>query len=394
VKMVNKIFFQRIIIVSVALLLFQAPPVMAQHSGHAQPAGAGDTGMTEDARLIDVSPKQQKIVGMKTATVDTREMEKMIRTVGRLEANERNLATVNAKVEGWIEKLHVETTGAYVRKGDPLVEIYSPELVATQKEFLLALQWAKQSAKKTSGEEDTQPSETEQMMARDAQAALDAARQRLLLWDISPKQIGRIEQQGEIARTLTLYSPVNGYVTQKMAVAGMRVMPGEKLYDLADLSTLWVIADIYEYELSLVKKGAPATVTLAYLPGREFSTRIDYIYPEISPETRTARIRLKLSNPGGHLKPQMFANVAIKVHGGKRLTIPETAVIDTGRGMVVYVDLGNNEFEPREIKTGLRAGGYIEVVRGLKKGDKVVSSANFLIDSEAQLKGIRPLPLK
>jgi Cu(I)/Ag(I) efflux system membrane fusion protein len=390
----NKKDSQVIVIAVIVFLFLGAWSVRAQHSGHAVPAGADDADMMDEAPLIDVSPEQQKMIGMKTVIVDTRLMQRVIRTVGRLEASERNLATVNAKVEGWIEKLHVETTGAYVRKGDPLVEIYSPELVATQQEFLLALQWAKQSTKGKSGVEGAAPTELERMMARDAQATLDAARQRLLLWDVSQEQIDRIEKTGKVVRTLTLYSPVNGYVTQKMAVAGMRVMPGEKLYDVADLSALWVIADIYEYELSLIKKGDAATITLAYLPGKDFPSSIDYIYPEIAPETRTVRIRLKLANPGNHLKPQMFANVEIKINLGNRLTVPESAVIDTGRGMVVYVDLGDGAFEPREIRTGLRSGGHIEVLRGLKKGDKVVSSANFLIDSEAQLKGVRPLPLK
>ena len=390
----NRKKYKAIISAGIAILFIGSWPVWAQHSGHTQPSGADDANTANDNPLIDVSPEQQKKIGMKTVIVDTRPMQRVIRTVGRLEASERNLATVNAKIEGWIEKLHVETTGAYVRKGDPLVEIYSPELVATQQEFLLAVQWAKQSTKRKSGDGGAEPSELERMMVRDAQATLDAARQRLLLWDISQAQINRIEQTGKVVRTLTLYSPVNGYVTQKMAVAGMRVMPGEKLYDVANLSALWVIADIYEYELSLIKKGDAATITLAYLPGRDFPSNIDYIYPEIAPQTRTARIRLALANPGGALKPQMFANVEIKVNLGHRLTLPESAVINTGRGMVVYVDMGDGAFEPREIRTGLRAGGYIEVLRGLKKGDKVVSSANFLIDSEAQLKGVRPLPLK
>jgi len=390
----NRKKYKAIIGAGIAILFIGSWPVWAQHSGHTQPASADDANTANDNPLIDVSPQQQKMIGMKTVIVDTRPLQRVIRTVGRLEASERNLATVNAKIEGWIEKLHVDTTGAYVRKGAPLVELYSPELIATQQEFLLAVQWAKQSKKRKSSDGGAEPSELESMMVRDAQATLDAARQRLLLWDVSQGQIDRIEKTGKVVRTLTLYSPVNGYVTQKMAVAGMRVMPGEKLYDVADLSALWVIADIYEYELSLIKKGDAATITLAYLPGKDFPSSIDYIYPEISPQTRTARIRLKLANPGGSLKPQMFANVEIKVNLGNRLTVPESAVIDTGRGMVVYVDMSDGAFEPREIKTGLRAGGYIEVLRGLKKGDKVVSSANFLIDSEAQLKGVRPLPLK
>jgi len=214
----------------------------------------------------------------------------------------------------------------------------------------------------------------------------------LLLWDISEGQIKSIEGSGKTIRTLTLYSPVSGFITQKMAVAGMKVMPGEKLFDVADLSNLWVIADIYEAELALIKVGDKAAITLAYLPGRELPSQIDYIYPSISAETRTVKVRLKLSNHNNQLKPQMFTNVEIKINLGKKLMIPESAVIDTGKSMVAYVDLGNGAFEPREIKAGLRTDGYIEVLRGLKPGEKVVSAANFLVDSEAQMKGIKPLP--
>jgi Cu(I)/Ag(I) efflux system membrane fusion protein len=209
---------------------------------------------------------------------------------------------------------------------------------------------------------------------------------------MSEGQIKKIEQTGEPIRTVTLYSPVSGYITQKMAVQGMKVMPGEKLFDVADLSHVWIAADIYEYELSAVRVGQPVKITLSYFPGREWASRIDYIYPIFSAETRTAKVRLTLPNPGGVLKPQMFTNVEIRIDLGRKLTIPDSAVIDTGKGQVVYVDRGNGSFEPREIQTGLRADGAVEVLRGLKAGEKVASAANFLIDSEAQLKGVKPLP--
>jgi Cu(I)/Ag(I) efflux system membrane fusion protein len=174
----------------------------------------------------------------------------------------------------------------------------------------------------------------------------------------------------------------------------MKIMPGEKLFDIADLSVIWVMADIYEYELPFIKVGDQVQLSLNYLPGRQLYSRIDYIYPTIAADTRTAKIRLKLDNPGYKLKPQMFANVEIRINMGRKLMIPESAVIDTGQGMVAYVDLGDGSYEPREIKTGLRADGSIEVLRGLKAGEKVVSSANFLIDAEAQLKGVKPLSRK
>jgi len=341
---------------------------------------------TEEAPQVEISSVQQQLIGVKTVKASLKPLQKVIRTVGRIEADERKLATINTKIEGWIEKLHVDYTGRYVKKGEPLVEIYSPELLATQQEFISTLKWAG----KQTGNEPV--SELQKMLTKDAVAAQDASRQRLRLWDISEKQIKHIEQTGKPVRTLTLYSPVSGFVTQKMAVQGMKVMPGEKLFDIADLATLWIVADIYEYELSFVKVGQPARITLSYFPGRQFSSRIDYIYPTISADTRTAKVRLTLPNPGSQLKPQMFTNVEIRISLGKRLVIPESAVIDTGTSQIVYVQKGEGAFEPREVELGLRADGAVEVLRGIKAGEKVVSSANFLIDSEAQLKGIKPLP--
>jgi Cu(I)/Ag(I) efflux system membrane fusion protein len=394
--------------VAVYLLFYFTAPVSAQdHTGHTSPSKAPTKSKPaapqtkepvaearEDRPQVEISPEQQKLIGVKTDKVAIRPLQKIIRTVGRLEADERKLATVNAKIEGWVEKLYVEVTGSYIKKGQPLAEIYSPELVATQQEFLTALKWAKQSSISPPEKDKNSPTDLSGLLAQDAAATLEASRQRLLLWDISADQIKKIEESGKPIKTLTLYSPVNGFITQKMAVSGMKVMPGEKLFDVADLSTIWVIADLYEYELPLIKVGNRALITLSYLPGKELSSQIDYIYPSISAETRTVKIRLKLNNPNYQLKPQMFANVELKINLGKKLMIPESAVIDTGKGMVAYVDLGNGAFEPREIKAGLRGDGYIEVLRGLKVGEKVVSSANFLVDSEAQLKGVKPLPPK
>ena len=395
------------LVISSCLLIFLTTPVFAQdHSGHKLPSTATVKAKTSNTKAsspeettqevpqVEITPEQQKLIGVKTVKVALRPLQKVIRTVGRIEADEGRQVTVNTKVEGWIEKLYVETTGSHVQKGEPLAEIYSPELVATQQEFLIALKWTKDLADpKVQNAQGASP-ELNQMLAKDAEAMLAASKQRLLLWDISAEQIKNIEESGKTIRTLTLYSPASGFITQKMAVSGMKVMPGEKLYDIADLSNLWVIADIYEAELALIKVGDKASITLAYLPGKEISSQIDYIYPSISPETRTVKVRLKLVNSESKLKPQMFTNVEIKINLGRKLMIPESAVIDTGKGMVTYVDLGNGAFEPREIKAGLRTDGYIEVLRGLKAGEKVVFAANFLVDSEAQLKGIKPLPSK
>ena len=352
---------------------------------------------------VEITPDQQQLIGVKTVKVSLNPFKKIIRTLGRVEVDERRQATINAKIEGWIEKLYVDYTGAYVKKGDPMAEIYSPELLAAQLEFLNALKW---SGRKTiispisdaghEGHDNTSPaveseSELQRMLNEDAAETVDAARERLRLWDMSEAQIAKVEETGKPLRTVTLYSPAGGYVTEKMAVLGMKIMPGEKLFDVADFSTLWIIADIYEYDLPYIKAGQEAKITLSYVAEKEMSSRIDYIYPVISGDTRTAKVRLSVSNPNGQLKAQMYTNIEISIDLGKRVTIPESAVIDTGEKQVVYVDLGGGAFEPREVLLGLRTDGYAEVLKGLQEGESVSTSANFLIDSEAQLKGIKPL---
>ena len=339
---------------------------------------------TEEAPAVEIPLEKQQLLGVKTVAASVKPLQKIIRTVGRIEYDERRLATVNTKIEGWIERLYVNYTGKYVKKGEPLAEIYSPELVATQQEFLNLLKW-KQSAI------SNQQSAIEVMLSKDAEAIIEAAKQRLRLWDINDAQIKKIEEAGKPIRTLTIYSPASGYVVQKTALQGIRVMPGERLFDVADLSRVWIESDIYEYDVSLIKIGQTAKISLSYFPGREFSSRIDYIYPSLAGESRTAKIRFTIANPGGQLKPQMFTNVEVKINLGNKLSVPESAVIDTGIRQIVYVDKGEGYFEPREVMIGLKAEGMVEVLKGIKAGEKVASSGNFLIDSEAQLKGIKPL---
>jgi Cu(I)/Ag(I) efflux system membrane fusion protein len=279
----------------------------------------------------------------------------------------------------------VDYTGRYVRKGEPLAGLYSPELLASQQELINLTNWKRP---------ETGDHDLGELMDRDRDAIMNAARKRLRLWDISEDQIRRVEQTGEPLRTVILKSPVSGYVIQKMALQGMRVMAGEKLFDIADLSTLWVIADIYEGDLADVRIGDRAKITLSYASGKEIDSRIDFVSPVFSGETRTAKVRFVIPNPSGLLKPQMFAQVEIKIPLGKRLVIPEDAVIDTGVRQVVYVDRGEGNFEPRAVLLGTRAQGYREVLKGLKAGEKVAATASFLIDSEAQLKGVQPLEAK
>ncbi len=342
---------------------------------------------TEEAPTVEIPTDQQQLIGVRTVKAAIKPLHRIIRTVGRIEYDERKLATANTKIEGWIEKLHVDYTGRYVKKGEPLAEIYSPELVATQQEFLNVLRWASQG-------QSVKDERTAMLLVKDAQAMLEAAKERLRLWDISDEQIKKIETTGKPIRTLTIYSPVSGYVLQKMAVQGMRVMPGEKLFDVVDLSSVWIVADIYEYELPLIKVGQPARIGLSYFPGQEFSSRVDYVYPSLASETRTAKVRFTIPNAKGTLKPQMFTNVEIRINLGRRLAVPAEAVIDTGMRQIVYVDKGEGYFEPREVATGLKVDELVEITDGIKAGEKVASSANFLIDSEAQLKGVTALKRK
>ncbi len=348
-----------------------------------QPEGAEEAEEVETP-TVEIPEDRLQTLGVRTEAVAMKPLQKVIRTVGRVAYDERKLATVNIKFEGWIEKLFIDYTGKYVKKGEPLAEIYSPELVATQQEFLNVLKWARQSS-------DVKDRAVGTMLAQDAGVLVDGAKQRLKLWDISDEQIKRIGESGQVMRTLTVYSPVNGYVVQKPVLRGMRVMPGEKLFDIADLSTVWVLSDIYEYELPFVKVGEAAKIMLSYFPGKVFSSQIDYVYPTLSGNTRTATVRFTIPNEGGKLKPEMFTNVELTIDLGKKLSIPDGAIIDTGERQVVYVDQGDGYFEPREVMLGLRADGWREVIKGVKEGERVAASSVFLIDSEAQLKNVTPL---
>ncbi len=335
--------------------------------------GVKMTEVSPDA--VVVTPERQQITGVRFGKVEVRNMDKTIRTVGRMEFDEKKISTVSPKIGGWIEDLYVDYTGKIVRKGQPLLSIYSPELVSAQEEVLLALK-----AKKILGASPISD------VAEGGDRLLQGARRRLLLWDITPQQLENLEKTGEIKKTMVLYSPVDGFVMEKMAYRGMSLMPGTALYKIGDLSSIWVIADIYEYELPFIKIGDKAQITLAYYPGETFEGAITYIYPSLDPKTRTARVRFELPNPEYRLKPEMWANVELKIPLGQKLVVPEDAVMDSGTMQMVFVDKGQGHFESRHIQVGSKVQGYYEVLSGLKAGERVVTSANFLIDSESQLK--------
>jgi len=324
---------------------------------------------------VQISPERQQLIGVKFGTIEMRPLERVIRTVGRVDYDEKRIVTVSLKVGGWIEDLYVDFTGKYVKKGEPLLTIYSPELVSTQEEYLLALA-AKKSLTKSSFPE----------VAGSGDSLAESAKRRLKLWDITDDEIKNLEETGKAKKTLTLYAPFTGFVLEKSAYKGMNVMPGATLYKLADLSVVWLYADIYEYELPFIRLGQQASIQLPYIPGETFIGRAIYIYPTLNPETRTAKVRFEFPNPHDRLKPEMYANVEIKIPLGQKLAVPAGAIINTGIRQVAIIDKGNGYFEPREVRLGSRVDDYYEVISGLKAGERVVTSASFLVDSESNLK--------
>ena len=324
---------------------------------------------------VQVSPERQQLIGVKSGIVELRPLEKVIRTVGRVDYDEKRIVTVSPKIGGWIEDLFVDFTGKYVRQGEPLLAIYSPELVSTQEEYLLALRAKKDWVKSPFPE-----------VAGSGASLTEAARRRLKLWDITDDQIEVLEETGEPRKTMTLYSPFSGFVLEKVAFKGMNVVPGMVLFKLADLSVVWVLAEIYESELPFVRLGQQAVIQLSYLPGETFGGKAIYIYPSLDPVTRTAKVRFEVPNETGRLKPEMFANVEIKLRLGAKLVVPEGAIIDTGVRQMAILDRGNGYFEPREVKVGSKVDSYYEVIKGLKAGERVVTSANVPDRLESKLK--------
>jgi Cu(I)/Ag(I) efflux system membrane fusion protein len=334
---------------------------------------------------IAVDPQTLQSMGVKTGKVEIRPLSRVIRAVAMVIYDERQLALVNTKVDGWVNRLFVKVTGAPIRKGQPLLNIYSRELVPAQREYLLALNNLKTIGKSPFPE-----------VADGAKRLAEASRQRLEYFDIPPSEINVLEKTGKVKKNLTLLSPVNGIITKRMVTEGQFVMSGMTLLEVADLSTVWVDADIYEYELPWVKVGQKAKMTLTYLPGKPYVGEIEYLYPYLKGKTRTAKIRLKFPNPRLELKPEMFAQVEIKSPLTLPVvTVPSEAVINTGEKQHVFLALGKGRFAPREIKLGVWGGGGLrEVLSGLKGGEEVVTSAQFLLDSESLFREAAALFLK
>ncbi len=329
-----------------------------------------------DQNAVTISAEKVQKLGVRTEAAALRELIRTVRAVATVQADERKQYTVVTKFEGWIHRLHVNTTGQAVKKGDALMDVYSPELISAQQEYLIAARGLQSVA---DGDADVRAA---------MQRLVAGALQKLRNWDIAEAELRRLQQSDEVRQYLTVRSQAGGVVLEKKAVEGQRFMPGEMLYQIADLSSVWMLADVFEQDLGMIHPGQLVTIRVDAYPDKVFNGEVAFIYPAVTPETRTAIVRIVLTNPDGILKPDMYARVEFASFHSKNkvLTVPDSAVLDTGTRRVVLVDLGAGRFEPRTVKLGLHADGYAEVLGGLRAGEAVVVKANFLIDAESNFK--------
>jgi Cu(I)/Ag(I) efflux system membrane fusion protein len=343
-------------------------PVYAEDIGNTEPAVDG-------LAMVDIDPSRQQLIGLRMAEVTQSKIGGAWRTVGRVVVDETRVYHVNVKVGGFVERIYVDFIGKQVYRGAPLFSLYSPELLAAQDEYLLALK----TRGILSAAAGTSPvSETDTLV--------NASRRKLELLDVPAKTLDRLAETHQTTRTITFSSPVSGVVTKKDVVQGMKLDAGAMPYEIVDLSSVWVIADVYESELRMVKQGMPAALTLNAFPNREFTGKVAFIDPMLDPATRTVKVRLAFPNSTRELKPEMFGEVVLKGSPHEALTIPEDALIDSGTSHIVFVALGNGKFKPRAVQKGESDGNQVEIVSGLSLGEKVVTRANFLIDSESRLR--------
>jgi len=331
-----------------------------------------------DESLFMVDPRRQQLLNVQTTTVERRPLEKVIRTVATLELDETQIRHVNPKIRGWIEKIFVNFTLQHVEKGDPLFSVYSPELVSTQEEYLLAVRMAEGLS--TSSFEN---------VTNGARSLLEATRRRLLLLDITEEQIRALEKTGKVQKSLTIYSPATGHVIQKNAFENMYVTPDMNVYTVADHSRIWAKVEIYENEIPYISEGQAAVMTVPASPGETFRGKVSYVYPHLDARTRTMKVRLEFPNPDLKLKPGMYANIDLRVPLGRLLAVPDSAVLRTGTRDLVFVDLGDGQLQLRRVEIGAKGGDYYEILKGLRAGEKVISAANFLIDAESKVQGVK-----
>jgi multidrug efflux pump subunit AcrA (membrane-fusion protein) len=324
---------------------------------------------------VKIAPDRQQLIGVRTSTVTREPLMRSVRTTGQVIADETKVEHVHVKISGFIDKVYVSYIGQLVKKGQPMFTVYSPDLVATEEEYLIAKR----------GEKSLGTSEFKEV-SQGGQALLRSARERLRLWDITDAQIRKLDESGEVSRTLTFYSPVQGFVTDRKAFPQTSITPDMDLYQVTDLSKVWVIADVYEYEVPYVKVGQNVEMHLSYYAGKSYFGKITYINPTVDPVTRTVKVRIECANPKYELKPQMLANVDLKINYGTQILVPQEAVMDSGDKQYVFLVHDGGVFEPRNIQMGAKFDGKVVVLSGLKPGDTIVTSGNFLVDSESQLK--------
>jgi Cu(I)/Ag(I) efflux system membrane fusion protein len=349
-----------------------------EHARMQAGANAGDTDESGAMirQAVALTAEQERALGVVYMTVERGDLERTIRTVGRIEVAETNIADVTPKIDGFVERLYVNTTGEAVRRGQRLLTVYSPMLVAAQEELL--------TAKRLAAQVDSSAGEA----WRSAQQMLNAARRRLAYWDITPEQIARVEDTGEVTKTLTLVAPVSGIVLEKLVVEGQRVVPGERLYRLADLSTVWVEGELFEQDLQFVEEGARAHIEVAAYPGVHQMGQVSFVYPTVDERSRTNRVRLTVANPELRLKPGMFATVYFDVRIGEDVVnVPIEAVVVTGERNLVFVRDATGILQPYDVVLGPRAGDRVQIIGGLAGGEVIVASANFLVDAESRLAG-------
>lgn len=323
---------------------------------------------------VTIDARKRQLLSLKTAKVERGSFGTGIRTVGRVAFDERRVHHVHTRYEAYVEHVAADFTGKLVRKGEVLAHVYSPELFATQQEVLLALRAVRALGPAAS------PAARE-----GAQRLLEASRQRLRLWEMTERDVAALEARGEPLRSVPIYAPSSGYVTARTAFHGMKVMPSDTLFDIVDLSSVWVLADVYESELPRVAVGQSARMTLSYRPGREWRGKVTYVYPSLDEKTRTAKVRLEFPNPREELKPEMYADVVLKSAPREALRVPDDAVLDSGTRKVVFVAKGEGLLEPREVTVGEQGGGFFEVLSGLAEGEEIALGASFLVDSESRL---------
>ena len=324
---------------------------------------------------IMIDARRQQLIGVRTVPVELRALTATVRTVGLVRYDETRLADVNLKLEGWIRDLYVDTTGEFVKAEQPLFTLYSPELLTTQNEYLLALKTRDQLRQSQLAD------------AREhAQRLVESAKQRLMLWDLPADQFDKLEESRQAQTAIVFRSPVTGYVIEKNVLKGQHLMPGQSLYQIADLSTVWVEADVYEQDLSAIRLGAPAVVTIDAYPGERFTGKVTFIYPFVGEQIRTVKVRFAFANRGTRLKPGMYANVELATSTGRGLVVPINALLDSGHEQIVFIAQGDGYFEPRRVKVGQRLDDAIEILEGVKEGESVATGAAFFLDSESQLR--------